>query len=74
MVFLYMGDDFDTLFRPVLWKQLKVGTRVVSHRFTMGDWKPDRSETVRGADGDDYELHLWTVTDDVKKRLPAEKK
>jgi uncharacterized protein (TIGR03000 family) len=68
VVFMYMGDEFNALIRPILWKQLKVGTRVVSHRFTMGDWKPDRTVTVKGEDGDEYLVHLWTITDEVKKR------
>ena len=72
VVFLYMGNEFDLLIRPNLWKQLKVGTRIVSHRFTMGDWKPDASKTIKGEDGDDYEIHLWTITEEVKKK--AEKK
>ena len=46
VVFLYMGEEFDVLLRPILWKQLKVGTRIVSHRFRMGDWMPD--ETIHG--------------------------
>jgi uncharacterized protein (TIGR03000 family) len=68
VVFLYMGDHFDMLIRPVLWKQLKVGSRVVSHRFTMGDWKPDRTVSISSAEGGDYELHLWTITEEVKRR------
>jgi len=68
VVFLYMGDHFNRLIRPVLWKELKVGARVVSHRFTMGDWKPDQTVTVSSAEGGDYELHLWTVTEELKKR------
>jgi hypothetical protein len=46
VVFLYMGNEFNMLLRPILWKQLPVGARVVSHRFTMGDWTPDRTATV----------------------------
>ena len=46
VVFLYMGDHFNLLIRPHLWRELKVGARVVSHRFTMGDWKPDRTVQV----------------------------
>lgn len=68
VVFLYMGDEFNALARPILWKQLKTGSRVVSHRFTMGDWKPDQTIKVTGEDGDEYELHVWSVTDEVKKR------
>ena len=69
VVFLYMGDHFNMLIRPVLWRDLKVGSRIVSHRFTMGDWKPDRSVTYRTPDGITYDLHLWTVTEEIKKRV-----
>ena len=68
VVFLYMGDHFNLLIRPHLWRELKVGARVVSHRFTMGDWKPDRTVSV-GIDYLDYELHLWTVTEELKRKL-----
>lgn len=71
VVFLYMGNEFNALFRPVLWKSLKPGTRIVSHRFTMGDWTPDQTMKVRGEDGDDYELHIWTVTAEVKAKAAA---
>jgi tRNA A58 N-methylase Trm61 len=69
VVFLYMGDHFNLLIRPVLWRDLKVGSRVVSHRFTMGDWAPDRTILVTSAEGGDFDVHLWTVTEDVKRRL-----
>jgi uncharacterized protein (TIGR03000 family) len=61
VVMLYMGNEFDNLLRPILEKQLKPGTRIVSHRFTFGDWMPDKSITVMGQDGDEYKLHLWVV-------------
>jgi precorrin-6B methylase 2 len=72
VVFLYMGNEFNMLIRPVLWKQLKVGTRIVSHRFTMGDWKPEKTITITGQDGDEYELHLWTITEEVKKKAKGQ--
>ena len=70
VVFLYMGDHFNLLIRPNLWRDLKVGARVVSHRFTMGDWKPDRTVSV-GPVGvyEAYELHLWTVTEGLKRKI-----
>jgi uncharacterized protein (TIGR03000 family) len=71
VVFLYMGDHFNSLIRPILWKQLKVGARVVSHRFTMGDWKPDKSVTVTSEFGGEYELHLWTVTEELKRKMAS---
>jgi len=68
VVFLYMGDHFNLLIRPILWRELKVGSRVVSHRFAMGDWKPDKTVSVSSAEGGEYELHLWTVTDELKRQ------
>jgi hypothetical protein len=43
VVLIYIGDDLGARMAPVLQKLLKPGTRVVSHRFTLGDWKPDRT-------------------------------
>ena len=69
VVLLYMGDHFNLLIRPVLWRQLKPGSRVVSHRFTMGDWKPDKTITVQSAEvSGDYDLHLWTIGEAIKRR------
>src|SRR5688572_4300303 len=68
VVFLYMGDHFNLLIRPYLWKQLPVGARVVSHRFLMGDWKPDRSISLEDEYGSGYEVHLWTITEAHKLR------
>ena len=67
VVFLYMGDHFNLAIRPVLWRRLKVGSRVVSHRFAMGDWKPDKTITVESAEGGTYQLHLWTITAGVRR-------
>jgi uncharacterized protein (TIGR03000 family) len=61
VVTLYMGEELNAQLKPILRKTLKPGTRVVSHRFTMGDWKPDKTETITGADGDTYLIHLWTI-------------
>jgi uncharacterized protein (TIGR03000 family) len=61
VVFLYMGNEFNNLLKPILEKQLKPGTRIVSHRFVLGDWKPDETKKVTGQDGDEYLLHIWTV-------------
>ena len=69
VVLLYMGDHFNMLLRPHLWRQLKVGSRIVSHRFKMGDWEPDKTITVNSNSGGEYELHLWTITEEVKRRL-----
>ena len=70
VVFLYMGDHFNMLVRPVLWRELKVGSRIVSHRFLMGDWESDKTISISN-DAGVYELHLWTITEELKRRLQA---
>jgi hypothetical protein len=51
--------------------ELKPGTRIVSHSFTMAGWPPDRRETVRLArrhpgQGDESTLYLWIVPAEVR--------
>ena len=71
VVFLYMGDHFNLLVRPVLWRELKVGSRIVSHRFTMGDWPPDKTVSVTSTEGGIFEVHLWTITEEIKRRVAS---
>jgi len=73
-VLLYMGEEFNVLIRPTLLRDLKLGTRIVSHRFPMKDWKPDDTKKVVGQDGLDYEIHIWKVTEDAKKKYAAPEK
>lgn len=61
VILLYMGDDINLRLRPILQKTLKPGSRVVSHRFTMGDWKPDKTETVNSTAGYECLIHIWTI-------------
>lgn len=61
VVLVYIGDDLGARMSPVLQKLLKPGARVVSHRFMLGDWKPDKTVKVTGEKGDEYTLHLWIV-------------
>lgn len=61
VVLIYIGDDLGARMSPLLQKVCKPGTRIVSHRFLLGDWKPDKTEMVKGQDGDEYTLHYWVV-------------
>jgi len=70
VVFLFMGEPFNLVMRPLLWKQLPLGARIVSNDFSMGDWKPDRTVRV-DTPGRTYTLYLWTITQDVKNRAGA---
>ena len=67
VVFLFMGDAFNLVMRPLLWKQLPVGARVVSNDFSMGDWKADRTLRV-DTPGRSYTLYLWTITQEIKSK------
>jgi uncharacterized protein (TIGR03000 family) len=61
VVTLYMSDDLNLRLRPLLQKTLKPGARVVSHRFTMGDWKPLKTITITDREGEKYNVHLWKI-------------
>ena len=73
LVLLYIGDDLGERLSPVLQKTMKPGARIVSHRFTLGDWKPTTTITVKGQDGGEYELHLWIVPEKKLEKKKAEK-
>jgi precorrin-6B methylase 2 len=71
VVLLYMGDDVNERLKPILQKTLKPGSRVVSHRFLMGeDWPPDRTETVTDTNIGDCDVHLWEIKKKAKLTLP----
>jgi uncharacterized protein (TIGR03000 family) len=71
VVLLYMGEEMNVRLRPILQKTLKPGARIVSHRFGMGEWKPDKSETFTAQDGDEYTILLWTIPE--KKSAAGQK-
>jgi SAM-dependent methyltransferase len=56
VVTLYLFRRMNLELRPKLLAELRPGARVVSHRFDMGDWKPDRTVTAAGRP-----IHLWIV-------------
>jgi len=65
VVTLYLLPDVNRALRPQLWRQLKVGTRVVSHDFDMGpEWPPEKVENVGGKT-----LYYWTITEAQKKAV-----
>lgn len=67
IVTLYLLPDVNLKLRPKLLKDLKVGSRIVSHQFDMGEWEPDKKITM-----DWRTIYLWTVTEKSKARF-AEK-
>jgi len=53
---LYLLPDVNLKLRPKILKEMKPGSRVVSHAFDMGDWKPEKTIVVDGST-----IHYWTV-------------
>jgi SAM-dependent methyltransferase len=65
VITMYLLPDVNLLLRPRL-QALKPGTRIISHDWDMGDWKPDRVVTVDVPDktiGREKKsrLFLWTI-------------
>ena len=60
VVTLYLSEKLNVLLRPKLLNELRPGSRILSHDFRMGDWKPE--QTVRVPWGKLYRtVYLWTV-------------
>jgi SAM-dependent methyltransferase len=64
VVTLYLLPALNLQLRPKLWKELAVGSRVVSNAFDMGDWAPDRTFEVPTR----YRrAFLWTIKPEHKR-------
>ena len=64
VVTLYLRDDVNLRLRPKLLRELRPGTRVVSHDFGMADWAPDQRLRVRSADRE-HTIYFWRIPADV---------
>lgn len=58
---MYLLPEVNLMLRPNVWKQMKPGSRVVSHDFDMGDWKPLKTESIKDRSGWDHTLYLWRI-------------
>lgn len=56
VVTLYLLDLVNVELRPRLLNELRPGTRIVSHAFDMGDWRPDVRQNFSGIN-----LFKWIV-------------
>jgi SAM-dependent methyltransferase len=64
VVTLYLLPAVNLKLRPKLLKDLKVGSRIVSHQFDMGDWEPDKKIQI-----DWRTVYMWTVTEKAKAQF-----
>jgi tRNA G37 N-methylase Trm5 len=58
---MYLLPEVNLMIRPNILKQMKPGSRVVSHDFDMGDWKPLKTEYIKDGSSWDHTLYLWHV-------------
>jgi SAM-dependent methyltransferase len=56
VVMLYLWPEVNLRLRPKLLKDLKPGTRIVSHSHNMGDWKPEKETEAEG-----HTIYFWTI-------------
>ncbi|HEX8268163.1 MAG TPA: class I SAM-dependent methyltransferase [Pyrinomonadaceae bacterium] len=60
VVTLYLSDSLNERLLPKLLRELRPGSRIVSHDFRMGDWQPEQS--IRVPWKNLYRtVYLWTV-------------
>ena len=58
VVTMYLLQSLNERLRPKLVRELKPGTRIVSHVFNMGpEWPPERSLTI-----DRHPIFLWRIS------------
>lgn len=56
VVTLYLLPELNLKLAPRLRAEMKPGTRIVSHQFDMGDWRPDKKLELGGRT-----VYFWTV-------------
>jgi SAM-dependent methyltransferase len=64
VITMYLFPEVNLKMRPKLLKQLRPGTRVVSHAFDMGEWEPDKTVHI-DAEGRTRTVYLWVIPADV---------
>ena len=53
--------------RPILTRQLKPGSRIVTNTFSMGDWTPSKTDTFVDATGRTRTLYLYVADGKVRQ-------
>jgi SAM-dependent methyltransferase len=60
VIAIYLLNSVNLKLRPKLFDELKPGTRIVSHAFSMDDWEPEAQEVVDGRD-----IYLWIIPENA---------
>ena len=65
VITLYLLPSLNERLRPKLFREVRPGTRIVSNAFDMGDWKPERTMTIKTNSGMQSYAYLWIIPADV---------
>ncbi len=56
VMMIYLFPDVNIKLRAKFLKEMKPGSRLVSHAFDMGDWKPDNTSSIRA-----QRVYYWVI-------------
>jgi SAM-dependent methyltransferase len=74
VVMLYLSQEMNLKLRPKLQRELRPGSRIVSHWHDMGDWQPREIVHVTSG-GRERPIYLWVIEggpDNVLASVPAQ--
>jgi tRNA G37 N-methylase Trm5 len=63
----YLLSASNLRLRPILTKQLKPGSRIVTHSFSMGDWAPEKTDTFNDTTGRSRTVYLYIADGKVRQ-------
>ena len=67
VVTTYLLSQSNLKVRPLITKQLKPGSRIVTHSFSMGDWTPTKTETFNDDTGRSRTIYLYLADGKVRQ-------
>ncbi|MGH9386610.1 MAG: SAM-dependent methyltransferase [Vicinamibacterales bacterium] len=67
VVTLYLLSASNLKLRPILTRQLKPGSRIVSHSFGMGDWRAEKVDSFVDLNDRSQTLYLWRTDGTIRQ-------
>ena len=67
VVTTYLLSQSNLKVRPLITRQLKPGSRIVTHSFSMGDWTPTKTETFNDDTGRSRTIYLYLADGKVRQ-------
>jgi tRNA G37 N-methylase Trm5 len=67
VVTTYLLSASNLKLRPILTRDMKPGTRIITHNFSMGDWTPEKYDTFKDAEGRTRTVYLYRVDGKIRQ-------